>query len=104
VEFAVFGEDHILFVNSERSSLIFVYDISDPSAPVFLQALPAGLEPEGGKAIPERNLYVVPVKLTIVVVKSALVLLFMNALIWMQSTLHLYQKKVRMETRFPLVR
>ena len=59
MEFAVFGEDHILFVNSERSSLIFVYDISDPSAPVFLQALPAGLEPEGGKAIPERNLYVV---------------------------------------------
>ena len=58
VEFAVFGEDSLLFVNSERSSLVFVYDVKDPTAPVFLQALPAGLEPEGLKAIPARNLLV----------------------------------------------
>ena len=32
--------------------------MSDPTAPVFKQILPAGLEPEGGKAIPHRNLYV----------------------------------------------
>ena len=59
VEYGVFGDDELLFVNSERSSLVFVYDVADPTAPVFLQALPAGLEPEGSKAIPERNLFIV---------------------------------------------
>jgi Esterase-like activity of phytase len=59
VAFGLYGKDPVLFVNSERSSLVFVYDVSDPTAPVFKQALPAGLEPEGGKAIPHRNLYVV---------------------------------------------
>ena len=35
------------FIVSERSSVVFVYDISDVTKPLFLQVLPAGLSPEG---------------------------------------------------------
>ncbi|MEB3357305.1 MAG: esterase-like activity of phytase family protein [Synechococcales bacterium] len=59
IEFASYNGTDYLFVNSERSSLVFVYDVSDPTQPVFQQVLPAGVGPEGGKAIPERNLLVV---------------------------------------------
>jgi hypothetical protein len=58
-EVGVYGSDRYLFVNSERSSLVFVYDAADPKKPVFKQALPTGLAPEGGLAIPSRNLLVV---------------------------------------------
>ncbi len=59
IEFATFDGNDYLFVNSERSSLVFVYNVNDPTNPVFEQVLPAGVAPEGGKAIPERNLLVV---------------------------------------------
>lgn len=59
IELGVFGKERFLFVNSERSSLIFVYDLADPKKPVFKQALPATAAPEGGLAIPARNLLVV---------------------------------------------
>jgi hypothetical protein len=59
IEMGVFGNDRYLFVNSERSSVIFVYDIADPTKPVFKQVLPTSAAPEGGLAIPSRNLYVV---------------------------------------------
>jgi len=59
VEMGVFGEDRYLFVNSERSSLVFVYDVANPEKPVFKQVLPAGSGPEGGLAIPSRNLLAV---------------------------------------------
>ena len=59
IEFATYDGTDYLFVNSERSSLVFVYDVSDPTQPVFQQVLPAGVGPEGGKAIPDRNLLVV---------------------------------------------
>ena len=59
IELGVFGSDRYLFVNSERSSVIFVYDVADPTKPVFKQVLPASTAPEGGLAIPARNLYVV---------------------------------------------
>jgi hypothetical protein len=43
VEFGVFdGDDELLFVNSERTSLIFVYDVKNKSLPVLRQVLPAG--------------------------------------------------------------
>jgi hypothetical protein len=58
-EVGVYGSDRYLFINSERSSLVFVYDAADPKNPVFKQALPAGSAPEGGLAIPSRNLLVV---------------------------------------------
>ncbi|MEM9214428.1 MAG: esterase-like activity of phytase family protein [Cyanobacteria bacterium P01_F01_bin.150] len=59
IEFASYDGKDYLFVNSERSSLVFVYDVADPTQPVFQQVLPAGVGPEGGKAIPDRNLLVV---------------------------------------------
>ena len=59
IEFASYDGTDYLFVNSERSSLIFIYDVSDPTQPTLQQVLPAGAGPEGGKAIPDRNLLVV---------------------------------------------
>ena len=58
-EYAVFGDERYLFVNSERSSLVFVYDVADFTKPVFKQMLPAAAAPEGALAIPSRNLLVV---------------------------------------------
>jgi hypothetical protein len=47
VEFGEYGGedgdiDELLFVNSERSSLVFVYDVKNKSQPVLRQLLPAG--------------------------------------------------------------
>ncbi|MFT5083062.1 MAG: hypothetical protein ACI9Y1_001099 [Lentisphaeria bacterium] len=58
-EVGIFGSERFLFVNSERSSVVFVYDIADPKNAVFKQVLPAAVGPEGGLAIPSRNLLVV---------------------------------------------
>lgn len=57
-EVGVFGDSRYLFVNSERASLVFVYDVADPKKPVFKQVLPSGVGPEGVLAIPSRNLVV----------------------------------------------
>ena len=52
-----FGEDKLIFVGSERASLVGVY--KDTGAePQFIQALPSGIGPEGLIAIPSRNLFV----------------------------------------------
>lgn len=59
VEVGIYGNDRYLFVNSERSSLVLVYDVADPSKPRYKQVLPAAAAPEGGLAIPARNLLVV---------------------------------------------
>ncbi len=59
VEVGVYGNHRYLFVNSERSSLVFVYDAANPAKPVYKQTLPAGVGPEGALAIPSRNLLVV---------------------------------------------
>ncbi|UTW44970.1 esterase-like activity of phytase family protein [bacterium SCSIO 12696] len=59
VEVGVYGNSRLLFVNSERSSLVFVYDVADPANPVYKQTLPTGAGPEGALAIPSRNLLVV---------------------------------------------
>jgi hypothetical protein len=58
-EVGTFGDDTFLFVNSERSSLVFVYNVNDPASPVYKQTLPASAGPEGALAIPSRNLLVV---------------------------------------------
>ncbi len=52
------GTDY-LFIASERSSVLSVYDMSRPDVPAFKQVLPAALAPEGVLAIPKRNLLVV---------------------------------------------
>lgn len=59
IEMGIFGGNRYLFVNSERSSLVFVYDVANPVNPVFKQVLPAALGPEGALAIPSRNLLAV---------------------------------------------
>jgi len=58
VEIARFGDVNMAFVASERGSIIGVYDLTDPAAPVLKQLLPSGISPEGMVAIPERNLLV----------------------------------------------
>ena len=56
---ATYGDERLLFINSERSSLIFVYNVDDPANPVYKQSLPTAVGPEGGLPIPGRNLLVV---------------------------------------------
>ncbi len=56
VEIAKFGETTMAFVASERGSVVGVYDLTDPAAPVLKQILPSGVSPEGLVAIPGRNL------------------------------------------------
>ncbi len=56
MEFATIGGTPYVFVLSERSSTVGVYDVTDPTAPVLKQILPSGVSPEGAVAIPERNL------------------------------------------------
>ena len=58
VTFAEFGGTPFLFVGSERGSIVGVYDVTDPTAPVLKQMLPSGIGPEGYVTIPERNLLV----------------------------------------------
>ncbi|MEL6466186.1 MAG: esterase-like activity of phytase family protein [Pseudomonadota bacterium] len=58
MEFAVFGGIPMAFILAERSSVVGVYDLSDPAAPVLSQLLPSGIGPEGAVAIPSRNLFV----------------------------------------------
>lgn len=57
-DFATFGADKFLFVASERSNSVFVYNASNTSKPVLKQVLPAGVGPEGVLAIPSRNLLI----------------------------------------------
>jgi hypothetical protein len=58
-EVATFGEDRLIFISSERGSLVGIYkDEGAGNTPTFLQALPGGIGPEGLLAIPERNLFV----------------------------------------------
>ena len=57
VETAWFGWRNLLFVGSERSNAVGVYDVTR-GEPSLLQVLPTGIGPEGLKAIPQRNLFV----------------------------------------------
>ncbi|RDH84463.1 MAG: alkaline phosphatase [endosymbiont of Galathealinum brachiosum] len=59
VKTGTFGKDKFLFVNSERSSLVFVYNVNDPTNPIYKQTLPAGVGPEGALTIASRNLLIV---------------------------------------------
>lgn len=61
IEYGKYGKDELLFVGSERSSIISVYKLGGRRGndPQFLQTLPARIAPEGLLAIPNRNLLVV---------------------------------------------
>lgn len=59
IEVATYGNDRLIFVGLERASLVLVYKDEGPGkAPRYLQALPAGIGPEGLLAIPQRDLFV----------------------------------------------
>lgn len=58
MEFGVFDGTPMAFILAERSSIVGVYDLTDPAAPVLAQLLPSGVGPEGAVAIPSRNLFV----------------------------------------------
>ena len=58
MEFATFGGVPYVFILAERASVVGVYDLSDPTAPVLKQILPSGIAPEGAIAIPARNLFI----------------------------------------------
>ena len=59
VAYARFGRDRLLFVGSERSSVVLVYRVDRSGRrPVLLQVLPTGVAPEGLLALPERNLFI----------------------------------------------
>lgn len=57
-DFARFDGTDYLFLASERSSVVAVYDMSTRNSPTYKQVLPAGVAPEGVLAIPGRNLLV----------------------------------------------
>ena len=59
VEYARYGNDKYLFVGSERSSVVFVYELDRFCIPRFKQVLPTTIGPEGLLAIPNRDLFVV---------------------------------------------
>ena len=59
VAFGRYAGTDYLFVASERSSVVVVYDMSRGGAPAYKQVLPAALGPEGLLTIPSRNLLVV---------------------------------------------
>lgn len=56
-EVGKFGGDNLIFVASERGSVVGVYKDTG-AAPELLQLLPSGIGPEGLLAIPSRNLFV----------------------------------------------
>ncbi|WP_420407120.1 esterase-like activity of phytase family protein [Hoeflea sp.] len=58
IEFASFDGVPYVFVGAERASVVGVYDVTDPAAPVLTQLLPSGIAPEGIVALPSRNLLV----------------------------------------------
>jgi hypothetical protein len=58
IEVGTFGGTPLVFVGAERASVVGVYDVTDPAAPVLKQILPSGIAPEGYVAIPSRNLMV----------------------------------------------
>ena len=59
VTFGRFDGTDYLFVVSERSSVVAVYDMSQQNTPAYKQVLPTALAPEGVLAIPSRNLLIV---------------------------------------------
>ncbi|MCB5173762.1 esterase-like activity of phytase family protein [Microvirga lenta] len=57
VEVGTFGKDRLIFVGSERASVVAVYRDAG-AAPELVQVLPTGMGPEGLLALPNRNLFV----------------------------------------------
>jgi len=58
IEVGHFDGQTLVFVGSERGSVVGVYDVADLAAPKLLQLLPSGIGPEGYTTIPARGLLV----------------------------------------------
>ena len=58
VTFGTFDGTPMVFVGAERSSIVGVYDVTDPANPVLTQLLPSGIGPEGYAVIEERGLLI----------------------------------------------
>ena len=58
-EFGQYGGRRFLFVGSERSNVVGVYQVMPNGTPELSQVLPASVGPEGLLAIPDRNLFVI---------------------------------------------
>jgi hypothetical protein len=58
LEVAKFGDDNLIFVAEERSSLVAIFKDTGSGAPEHLQTIASGIGPEGSMAIPSRNLFV----------------------------------------------
>ncbi|MGY3214924.1 choice-of-anchor I family protein [Mucilaginibacter sp. HD30] len=61
------GNKKVAFVGMERADAVAVYDITDPTKPVYLQLLKCGDAPEGVMIIPAKNS---PTKKSLLVVSS----------------------------------
>ena len=61
------GNKKVAFVGMERADAVAVYDITDPTKPIFLQLLKCGDAPEGVMIIPAKNS---PTKKSLLVVSS----------------------------------
>ena len=61
------GTKKLAFVGMERATSVATYDVSNPAAPVFLQILKTGVEPEGVLFISAKNS---PTKKSLLVVSS----------------------------------
>lgn len=57
IEVGRYGRDTLIFVGSERGSIVGVYRDTG-GVPELVQMLPTGIDPEGLLAIPSRNLFV----------------------------------------------
>ncbi|TFL19734.1 esterase-like activity of phytase family protein [Jannaschia formosa] len=58
VAFAEVAGTPMVFVGAERASVVGVYDVTDPAAPVLTQLLPSGVGPEGYAVLADRGLLV----------------------------------------------
>lgn len=57
-DFGIYGSDRLLVLASERSSVLFVYDMATPAQPLLKQILPAAAGPEGVLTLPSRDLLI----------------------------------------------
>ena len=59
MEFGVIDGTPMIFLLSERGSVVGVYDVTEPANPQLAQLLPSGIAPEGAIAIADRNLLII---------------------------------------------
>lgn len=60
IEVATFSDDvTYMFANVEKADIVLVYDVTEPTSPELIQILDTPRGPEGGLAVPARNLFIV---------------------------------------------